>query len=88
MIHNLIKWSLIISLAGGLCSCFMYDDNSRHENRQNAVTYEQQQPVAKQAQVTKAVVKANNNASIATEPVQKTTPGPKRAAAPQLPVIQ
>lgn len=85
MIQKSIKWSLLF-LVGGLTSCSMYDDNSRYDTTQNATTYEQQAPM-KQTKGTKAAVKASSS-SVSKEPMQKSTPGPKRAAAPQLPVIQ
>lgn len=87
MLQKTIKWSLVVSLVGGLSGCLMMDDQRNTNNMQNSMTYEQQQKVTKkqQAQATKV---AKTSSSSATEPVQKSTPGPKRAAAPQLPVIQ
>lgn len=85
MLQKTIKWSLILSLVGGLASCLMYDQDRSAQN-QASMSYEQQTTV-KQAKGTKtAAVKASSSSS--KEPVQKSTPGPKRAAAPQLPVIQ
>ena len=86
MIQKSIKWSLLF-LVGGLTSCSMFDDNSRYDNVQNSTTYEQQHAPVKQAKGTKAAVKASSSTA-SKEPMQKSTPGPKRAAAPQLPVIQ
>lgn len=80
MLQKTIKWSLVLAIAGGLASCMM-DNDARHA----PMPYEQQAP-AKHVKGTKTVAKAGH--SSATDPVQKTTPGPKRAAAPQLPVIQ
>ena len=85
MLQNTIKWSLLITLAGGLTSCFMYDQD-RNDHMQAPVTYEQQATV-KHAKGTKtAMTKAASSSD--KGPVQQYTPGPKRAAAPQLPVIQ
>jgi hypothetical protein len=83
MLQKTIKWSLILGVVGGLTSCMMYDQ--RNESAPSPMVYEQQQPM-KQNKVVKGT-KAAARAS-AKEPVQTTTPGPKRAAAPQLPVIQ
>ena len=85
MIQKSIKWSLLF-LVGGLTSCSMYDDNSRYNSVQNSNTYEQQATM-KQGKAAKTSVKASSS-SVSKEPVQKSTPGPKRAAAPQLTVIQ
>lgn len=83
MLQKTIKWSLILAIAGGVASCQMLEE--RNDPMQAPVTYDQQ-PVAKPAQGAKTVV--TKTASSSTEPAQKTSPGPKRAAAPQLPVIQ
>lgn len=83
MLQKTIKWSLILAIAGGVASCHMLEE--RNDQMQAPVTYDQQ-PVVKPAQGAKAVV--TKTATVSTEPAQKTTPGPKRAAAPQLPVIQ
>ncbi|RUR12585.1 hypothetical protein [Legionella sp. km772] len=84
MLRNTIKWSMILSLVGGLSSCLMYEQG---RNEQQAPMSYEQQAATKQVKGSKtAAVKASSSSS--KEPVQKTTPGPKRAAAPQLPVIQ
>ena len=83
MLQKSIKWSLILVIVGGLSSCMMYEQ--RDERAPSPMAYEQQQHVMKQTKVVKASKAASSSAK---EPMQKTTPGPKRAAAPQLPVIQ
>lgn len=57
----------------------------RNDQMHAPMAYDQQE-MAKQAKGTKTA--AAKTSSSSTEPVQKTTPGPKHAAAPQLPVIQ
>ena len=81
MLKKTIKWSVILGLVAGASSCMMYDQ--RNESAPNPMTYEHQQPMKNK--VAKAAKAASTSAK---EPVQKSTPGPKRAAAPQLPVIQ
>ena len=84
MLQKTIKWSLVLSLIGGLTSCLMYDQG-RNDQMQTSVPYEQ--TTMKPAKGAKtAAVKASS--SVSKDPVQTTTPGPKRAAAPQLPVIR
>jgi hypothetical protein len=82
MVQKTIKWSFILGLVGGLSSCMMYDQ--RNDSAPNPMVYEQQQPM-QQNKVVKATKAASTSAK---EPVQQSAPGPKRAAAPQLPVIQ
>ena len=77
-----LGYALIVSLACGLSSC-MYDEGYQSHTSQDSATY--QHGATEQAKVTKAAAKSDG---IAREPVQKATPGPKRAAAPQIPVIQ
>jgi hypothetical protein len=84
MIQQSIKWSLLL-LVGGITSCSMLDDNSRYDTMHESTVYEQQAPM-KHAKETKAAVKASSN-SASKGPMQKSTPGPKRAAAPQIPVF-
>lgn len=73
---------MIFALTGCMSACSILDEGAnQHVN--NAATYEQA-PVAK-TQKTSAVVHSKQASS---EPVQASTPGPKRAAAPQIPVIQ
>lgn len=88
MLKKSIQCSLFLSLAASLSSC-MWQTENRDAVMQQPLLYDKA-PVTSTKTPVKAssaqVIKANN--VIATEPVQKSTPGPKRAAAPQLPVIQ
>ena len=91
MLKKTIQWSITLSLVAGLSSCFMYDQSSRNETMQGIIHAEKNpakhttSKEVKDFKETKTVAKARNSA---TEPVQKSTPGPKRTAAPQLPVLQ
>lgn len=81
MLKLSMKWSLVGAVVAGLSSCMM--DAQRDERAPNPMVYEQQKPIAQNK-----VVKTAKAVSSSTEPAQKAVPGPKRAAAPQLPVIQ
>ncbi len=75
----------IFLLAGcGLSSCMMYEqDKVRSDSAAHSpMTYDQTAPQPA------SVAKTSSQGSSSSEPVQKSTPGPKRAAAPQIPVIQ
>lgn len=80
-----IKWGLglVATLSLGLTGCYMDGQRAQHEpyghhGKANQTTAEA--PKAEKANTKKA--KASR------EPVQQQAPGPKRAAAPQIPVIQ
>lgn len=79
-----IKWSygLVVSLVMGLSGCYMVGEPG--EPRVDHTTVQGNQSA--NAGANAAVAKQKTYAS--KDPVQKATPGPKRAAAPQLPVIQ
>ncbi len=90
MLKQSIKWGLIASLVGGLASCTL-PDFERNDSAQYPITYGKTAPAASSqasAEAKKTKTAAVKSTGIATEPAQKSTPGPKRAAAPQLPVIQ
>lgn len=76
-----IKWGygVIISLILGLSGCYMDGQNS-----QRAESASQATVTTDNTNKPKAVQKSYAS----KDPTQKSTPGPKRAAAPQLPVIQ
>ena len=78
-----IKWGYIAvaSLVLGLSSCAM-----ERQNAQNG-EYSSQYPNAK-AQVHAEGKQVKQKTYASKEPTQKSTPGPKHTAAPQLPVIQ
>ena len=82
MLQKSMHWGLILSLVGGLSSCVMDNQQRQGDNMQNTMIYEH---TAKQD---KAMASASKVSSVSKEPMQKAVPGPKRAAAPQLPVIQ
>ncbi|KTC80834.1 hypothetical protein [Legionella cherrii] len=78
-----LKWCFGIALSLGLCAC-MDMQRSEHANN-NAQYYEQMNAQNKQTAGNKA--KAQKTYA-SKDPTQKATPGPKRNAAPQIPVIQ
>lgn len=79
------KWGygIIVSLVFGLSSCYMDDHNSQNVDYSSQNTMHKDSQAANQAAATKTKGYATSKG-----PTQKSTPGPKRAAAPQLPVIQ
>lgn len=90
-----IKWSYgaVVTLALGLSSCYMMDSSNSERvtyspHHQRAMHAEHERAMEQQnAHHPMAAKKASANAA-SKAPAQKTGPGPKRAAAPQLPVIQ
>ena len=88
MSNKIMKWSFVLAVVGGLSSCMMYDQRSE-QVPPSPMVYTQQQPV-QQTKVVKVPKAAGTSAATtsAKEPMQKSTPGPKRAAAPQIPVIE
>jgi hypothetical protein len=76
------KWGygIAVSLVFGLSSCYMDGRNPQN------VDYSAHQTM-KATTDTKAKTKVASKSS-SKEPIQKSTPGPKQVAAPQLPVIQ
>ncbi|MFI4962415.1 MAG: hypothetical protein ACHP6H_01010 [Legionellales bacterium] len=80
-----LKWGygVVASLAIGLSGCYMDDQRSQQEMHMERTKMEQPNTKAQQP---KAVKKTTVSAS--REPIQQVAPGPKRKAAPQLPVIQ
>ncbi len=84
-----IKWGygVVIALVLGLSGCYM-DNQSAQEvtySNESAPTMYKKQTTAGNA--SSATVQQKSS-SVAKEPTQKSTPGPKRTAAPQLPVIE
>lgn len=80
-----LKWCLGIAVSLGLCSC-MDMQRSEHMNPQHYDKYSQNQQQQQQQQ---SGQKAKTQKTYASkDPTQKATPGPKRNAAPQIPVIQ
>ncbi|HHT0594373.1 TPA: hypothetical protein ACTXXA_003226 [Legionella anisa] len=76
-----LKLSFGIALSLGLCACM---DMQRSEQTNNP-SYGQMNTQAQQQSVNKP--KAQKTYA-SKDPTQKSTPGPKRNAAPQIPVIQ
>ncbi len=76
-----LKWCLGIILSLGLCACM---DMQRSEHM-DAQGYEKINNQSQQQTVNKP--KAQKTYA-SKDPTQKSTPGPKRNAAPQIPVIQ
>jgi hypothetical protein len=81
MLHKSMQWGLVLSLVGGLSSCAM-DNQQNQGGDQSTMVYPQP------ATQIKPVATASKVSSGSNESLQKAVPGPKRAAAPQLPVIQ
>jgi hypothetical protein len=78
------KWGygVVVSFAIGLTGCYM--DGHRAQQMETMQTHHQK--MVTNANQTKAMHKTS--ATAAKEPAQQVAPGPKRKAAPQLPVIQ
>lgn len=81
------KWGygLIASLVLGLSGCYMDGSNPQ------TMDYPSQGQMKTKTHSTAGQAKttgASTKGYASKEPVQKATPGPKRTAAPQLPVIQ
>lgn len=85
--YKSITWNhaALLSLVCGLSSCTLLDNDTSYTSAPASSPSTYEQAPAPKAKVTAA---AANSSKVSTEPVQKSTPGPKRAAAPQLPVIQ
>lgn len=83
MINYKLGYGVVLSLVVGLSGCYM--DGTRSAQ---GMDYPSQGTVHnnKNVEVSKQKVASKSTSSV--EPKQATTPGPKRAAAPQLPVIQ
>jgi len=80
------KWGygLVISLALGLSGCFMDDDRSDLPRDY----YSSPSAANMGTDTSSADAKPQQKSYASKDPAQKSTPGPKRAAAPQIPVIQ
>ncbi|CEG59039.1 hypothetical protein [Legionella fallonii] len=78
------KWAygIAISLVLGLSGCYMDGQNPQN------VDYSTHNTARVDTGAVKAKKVAKSTASSAKEVPQKTMPGPKQTAAPQLPVIQ
>lgn len=70
-------YGLVLSLA--LASTGCYTDKSRSEHIENS---------SQTVMTTQQTAKPTKKSYASKDVVQKATPGPKRAAAPQIPVIQ
>lgn len=89
-----LAYGAILSLTCGLSACTLLDDPYYDRPADyDAHRHTHQQHTARGAQQNTDVVVSNNapaahKASSSKEPLQKSTPGPKRAAAPQIPVLE
>lgn len=83
MINYKLSYGFVLSLVVGLSGCYM--DGTRSAQ---GMDYPSQGKVQDSKNLEAGKKKVAAKATSATEPKQVTTPGPKRAAAPQLPVIQ
>ncbi|MGL5741597.1 MAG: hypothetical protein ACRCXC_03105 [Legionella sp.] len=75
-----LKWCFGIALSLGLCACMDMQHSEQADNRYYDQMKAQHAPAKKQ--------KAEQKTYASKDPTQKSTPGPTRKAAPQLPVIQ
>lgn len=80
-----VKWGygVAIALVMGLSGCYM-DNQSAQETAYSA----ESSATMPKNQTSASEPKATQKSYASKEPTQKATPGPKRTAAPQLPVIQ
>ena len=89
---NLGGYSALLALVLGLSGC--YFDNQSYQEANYSSDYSTpkahgtRHQTANTANQTATGTKAAAKSSASSDPVQKATPGPKRTAAPQLPVIQ
>ena len=74
-----LSYGIAVSLTFGLSGCYMDDQNS---------TPAANTPESNLSSNAEAAPKAVQKSYASKEPTQEATPGPKRTAAPQLPVIQ
>lgn len=79
-----INWSygLVVALVMGLSGCYMSGEPGAPRAGYETV------PANQSVNTGKNPAQAKQKTYASKDPVQKATPGPKRAAAPQLPVIQ
>lgn len=78
-----LGYGVLSALVLGLSGCYMDSPNPNH------VDYSSAHPMHHTTQATTGETHLKQKTySTKEEPAQKVTPGPKRAAAPQLPVIQ
>jgi hypothetical protein len=79
------KWGygVVVSLVFGLSGCYIDGQNHQHIDASQSTVHVDVGATGKAKATTTNISKASSK-----EPMQKATPGPKRAAAPQLPVIQ
>lgn len=88
------KWGygVVVSLAIGLTGCYMDGQRSQQMGHMPAHNHKMTQTQEMNGQHANAPAKATHashaSAGAVKEPIQQVAPGPKRKAAPQLPVIQ
>jgi hypothetical protein len=80
-----LGYGVVASLALGLTGCYM--DGQRAQQPEYGYQGKVMTHKSVEAKQEKAVAH-KTKASASREPIQQVAPGPKRAAAPQLPVIQ
>ncbi len=85
--NNTIKLGcgLVISLTFGLSGCYM---DSPYGERAEIVGPVMTAPSSSKTIQSTTTTTVKTEKQAAKEPLQQTTPGPKRTAAPQIPVIQ
>lgn len=80
---NKIGCALVVSLTLGLSGCFMDEQTDT-----TPVDYSNSSTPMQRSDAGDSQAPAKQKSYASKDPVQKSTPGPKRAAAPQLPVLQ
>ncbi|BCA97113.1 hypothetical protein TUM19329_34740 [Legionella antarctica] len=85
---NLKKWGygIVVSLVFGVSGCYMDGRNPQADEYTPRQTMKQNTGATKTN--TNSATKEAVKSSSSKEPAQRSTPGPKQTAAPQLPVIQ
>jgi len=85
--NNTIKLGcgLVVSLTLGLSGCYM---DSPYSQRPENVGPVMTAPSTSKTVHSTTTTTVKTEKQAAKEPLQQTTPGPKRTAAPQIPVIQ
>lgn len=86
-----LSYGVVAALTLGLSGCYFDGQNAQeadytsYDSAPKAQVYGKSSGSGSASSAPKAAAKSTSSSS---EPAQKTTPGPKRTAAPQLPVIQ
>lgn len=83
-----LSYGVVAVLALGLSGCYFDDRSAQEVNYSSSSSYNVTPKSQVKGQTTNSASKSIAKSTSSSEPAQKSTPGPKRSAAPQLPVIQ